>query len=129
MLSKSAFDALGYGSALQGQMFDQDATRSQLANAMLQAQMGLSQRGREFDTQAGMEGQEQAFGQMLGLEGLNYRDYLTYVDQSRYQDSLALALAGLSPGPNYNTTNAGLPQAYTYQSLNDGNAYSNLWSG
>jgi hypothetical protein len=110
-MSKAAFDALGFGAGLQEQMFGQDAQRSQLAQALLQAQMGLSQRGHEFDTGTLLGADQQSFGQMLGLEGLNYRDYLTSVDQARYQDSLALALAGLAPGPSYGTLNTGLPGA------------------
>jgi hypothetical protein len=128
MMSKSAFDALGYGSSLQDQMFGQDATRSQLANAMLQAQMGLSQRGREFDTQAGMSSYDQAFGQMMGLEGLNYRDYLSYVDQSRYQDQISMALAGLAPSPSFSTTNAGLSRAPVYE-YQGGTNFNNLYNG
>jgi cobyrinic acid a,c-diamide synthase len=76
-MSKAAFDALGFGAGLQEQMFGQDAQRSQLAQALLQAQMGLSQRGHEFDTGTLLGADQQSFGQMLGLEGLNYRDYLT----------------------------------------------------
>ena len=129
MLSKSAFDSLGYGSALQNQMFGQDATRSQLANALLQSQMGLTQRGQEFDTQAGMSANEQAYNQMMGLEGLGYRDYLTGVDQSRYQDTLALALMGMAPGPSYTTTNTGLSAGPAVEYTNASNYFGNLYSG
>ena len=129
MLSKSAFDSLGYGSQLQNQMFGQDATRSQLANALLQSQMGLTQRGQEFDTQAGMSANEQAYNQMMGLEGLGYRDYLTGVDQSRYQDTLSLALMGMAPGPSYSTTNTGLSQGPAVEYTNASNYFSDLYSG
>ena len=130
MLSKAAFDAMGFGTGIQQQMFAQDATRSQLANAMLQAQMGLSQRGHEFDTQAEMAANQQAFEQMMGLEGLNYRDYLSFIDQKRYQDSLALALAGLAPGPGYNITSTGLPQAASQEQIGQWQQYfGNLFGG
>jgi hypothetical protein len=128
LLSKSAFDALGYGAGLQNQMFGQDATRSQLANALLQSQWGLTQRGHEFDIGAGMQANEQAFNQMLGLEGLNYRDYQTMIDQQRYQDSLALALAGLAPAPQYGTVSTGLPNAPIYDYQGSQNTWADLWS-
>jgi hypothetical protein len=129
MMSKAAFDSLGFGAGIQNQMFGQDATRSQLSNALLQSQMGLTQRGQEFDTQAGMSANDQAFNQMMGLEGLGYRDYLTGVDQSRYQDTLALALMGMAPGPSYNTTNTGLSNGPGYEYQNQSNYFNNLYSG
>ena len=56
----AAFNAMGFGRDTQNQMFGQDATRSQLANSLLQAQMGnelgyagLNEQGRQFDTSFG----------------------------------------------------------------------------
>jgi hypothetical protein len=129
LLSASAFGAMGFGTDIQNQMFQQDFGRSQLANAMLQAQMGLSQRGHEFDTTANMSANDQAFSQMMGLEGLNYRDYLTGVDQSRYQDSLALALSGQAPGPSFQTFNTGLPQAPVYEYQGSQNYFNDRFGG
>ncbi len=111
LLSKSAFDALGFGTDLQNQMFGQDATRSGFANDMMQALMGLGQRGHEFDTTAGLNANQQAFAQMLALEGLDYRDYMTLIDQMRYDDSLALSLLGMGAAPSYQTVRTGLSDA------------------
>lgn len=111
LLSKSAFDALGFGTDLQNQMFGQDATRSGFANDMMQALMGLGQRGHEFDTTAGLNANQQAFAQMLALEGLDYRDYMTLIDQMRYDDSLALSLLGMGTAPSYQTVRTGLADA------------------
>lgn len=113
-LSRAAFDALGFGADLQGQMFDQSATRSGYANDLLQALMGLDQRGHEFDTTAGLNANQQAFAQMLALEGLDYRDYMTLIDQMRYDDSLALSLLGMGAPPGYTTVNTGLSQGPGY---------------
>lgn len=111
LLSKAAFDALGFGRDTQQQMFEQSATRSGLSNELVQAIMGLTQRGHEFDTTAGLNANQQAFAQMLGLEGLDYRDYQTLIDQMRYDDSLALALLGIGAPPGYSTVSNGLSQA------------------
>ena len=53
----AAFQAMGFGTDLQNQMFSQDATRSQLANSLLQAQMqnklgfaGLGENARQFNS-------------------------------------------------------------------------------
>lgn len=111
LTSKAAYDALGFGAGLQDQMFGQDATRSGYANDLIQALMGLEQRGHEFDTTAGLNANQQAFAQMLALEGLDYRDYMTLIDQMRYDDSLALSLLGLGQAPSYNTVRTGLADA------------------
>jgi hypothetical protein len=66
---------------------------------------------------------------MMGLEGLNYRDYLTGVDQSRYQDSLSMALAGLAPAPGFQTFNTGLPQAPVYEYGQQSGYNNNLYNG
>lgn len=110
-LSKAAFDALGFGRDTQQQMFGQSKDRAELSNQLLQAMMGLKQRGHEFDTTAGLNANQQAFAQMLALEGLDYRDYQTLIDQMRYDDSLALALLGIGAPPGYSTVNTGLPGA------------------
>lgn len=56
----AAFQAMGFGTGLQDQMFQQDNARSQLANSLLQAQMqnklgfaGLGENARQFN--AGMD--------------------------------------------------------------------------
>lgn len=124
LLSKSAFDALGFGTGVQDQMFGQAATRSGLSAELLQAMMGLNQRGHEFDVTAGLNANQQAFAQMLGLEGLDYRDYMTLIDQMRYDDSLSLALLGMGAPPGYQTVNTGLGSA-PYADLNN---ETNLWN-
>lgn len=118
LLSKSAFDALGFGAGIQDQMFGQSATRSGLSSQLLQAMMGLNQRGHEFDVTAGLNANQQAFAQMLALEGLDYRDYMTLIDQMRYDDSLALSLLGMGAPPGYTTVNTGFASA-PYADLNN----------
>jgi len=124
LLSKSAFDALGFGTGLQNQMFGQSATKSGLSNNLLQAMMGLNQRGHEFDVTAGLNANQQAFAQMLGLEGLDYRDYMTAIDQMRYDDSLSLALLGIGAPPGYQTVQTGYSQAPYGDLVNQ----TNLWN-
>lgn len=98
-------EGLNYRDYMQQIQNMQYGDQYNMANAALQQQQ------HQFDTQTGLASSQQWYNQMLGLEGLNYRDYLSYIDQNRYQDSLALALAGLGPTPSYATVNPGLSQA------------------
>jgi len=70
----AAFNAMQFGTGIQNQMFGQDAQRSQLANALLQAQMqndlgysNLNEQGREFNDRLNQQGEQ--FGQQLNQQG------------------------------------------------------------
>jgi hypothetical protein len=125
--SKAAFDALGFGQGMQQQMFNQAATRSGMANSLLGQQWQLGQRGHEFDQSLASKLQDQAFQQAMGLEGLNYRDYLTYLDEQRYRDSLAMAMAGRGPGPSYTTGSPGLVTGYQQNIQGQQNQWNSNW--
>ena len=152
------FNAMGFGTDIQSQMFGQDATRSQLANALLQSKWGtdlgyagLDEQGRQFDAGLG-EGQRQydynllekqrqfddmssrgwdaqTFGQMMGLEGVDFRNRQYNDYRSDYGDSLLMAMLGYGGGqqPQWN---ADPNQAYSsqlgYGSSNYGN-WANMW--
>ena len=89
----------------------------------LMAGAGMDQQGAMFDTSAMMKNNQMNYDQMMGMENLNYRDYLTYTDESRYQDTLAMALAGLAPAPGYNTTNTSLSSMPAIQYTGDYQQY------
>lgn len=131
-LTNAAFGAMGFGTGIQNQMFGQDLGRSQLANSLLQAQwgkdlgyaglgeqgrqfdLGLGERGRQFDLGLGENARQfndssnrawdaQGFGQMMGLEGIDFRNRGYNDSRSDYSDALMMALLGMqAPGGQYN---------------------------
>lgn len=116
MQSTQQFNAMKFGTDIQDQMFNQDLGRSELANALIGkdwdlTEMGrqfndtLGQRGHEFDVTAGMKSNQMNFDQMMDLEGLDYRDYWTGVEQERYNDDLAFRFADMAPGSSGGTGN------------------------
>ena len=118
----AAFNAMGFGAGIQDQMFGQDATRSGLANSLLQAQWGnelgwggLNERGRQFDNTFGEGARQfndmsnrawdnQGFGQMMGLEGIDFRNQSYNDYRSDYGNSLLMAMLGYGGGqqPQWN---------------------------
>jgi hypothetical protein len=87
----------------------------------------MEQAGYQFNEEMSMAQNMAEFEQMMALEELDYRDYLTSVDQARYQDSLALGLAGLAPAPGYTTVNAGLPQAGATNMIGNNASYNDAF--
>lgn len=94
----AAFGAMGFGLGAQNQSFQQDATRSGLANSLLQSRWqndlqrdALAQSGRQFN--ASLAQQNQQFGDNLGFnydtffDSMNQRNYEfdTSMDNNRYQ--------------------------------------------
>lgn len=126
-INQAKFNAMGFGQQMQQQIFGQAATSSQLANQMLQHQMQLAQRGHEFDNRLDFMSNQDSWNRMMGLENLNYRDYMTYLDQQRYQNSLAMALAGLAPGPMYQGGQPFLQGGYMQDIGNQWDLWNNMW--
>ena len=91
----AAFNAMQFGTGIQNQMFGQDQARSQLANALLQAQMSndlgysnLNEQGREFNDKFNQQGEQ--FGQQMNEQGRQFDEQMfnnqyQYGDQSNYQ--------------------------------------------
>jgi len=117
--SSAAFNAMGFGTGVQNQMFGQDATRSSLANTLLRAQMGndlgyagLNEGSRQFDSNLGEGARRyddssdrawdaQGYGQMMGLEGNQFRNQAYNDSRSDYGNAMLMALLG------YGQPNAG----------------------
>ena len=131
--SSAAFQAMGFGQGVQNQMFGQDAQRAGLSNSLLQAQMsnqlgysglgenqrqftgqfGENQRqfdnafgetGRQFNDQSNRAWDAQGYGQMMGLEGNQFRNQMYNDSRSDYQNNLVMSMLGYGGGqqPQYN---------------------------
>ena len=117
-MQNAAFQAMGFGTNLQNQMFGQDAQRSQLANSLVQAQMqnrlgysNLSEQGRQFNSSLGEQQRQyndrssqawddKAFRDLNWMDGTNFRDR-SYNDQQDMQwFNMRQALLGAIPGWN-----------------------------
>lgn len=197
----AAFQAMGFGTGLQDQMFQQDNARSQLANSLLQAQMqnklgysglgenarqfnaGMDEGARQFDTNAderarqyfgtlregarqfdnsfGMQDRnflanfgedarrydsgfgeqarqfddgsdrawdQQGFGQMMGLEGLGFRDRTYNDSRSDYNNSLLMAMLGMNQphNPYYQDPTSAYNAQLGFGANNYG-SMSNMW--
>lgn len=126
--SNAAFNAMGFGLGVQNQSFQQGATRSQLVNALMQAQMQkdvgmanvnlgrdeLAQQGRQFGQ--GLNEQKRQFnsgqdydywnaGNQYGLAGraMDSSDYFNTWDResqgSQWNDAMLIQMLGLqAPG-------------------------------
>jgi hypothetical protein len=88
----AAFGALQFGQGIQGQMADQKFREE---SAMMQHQLGTGQ--------LDLARQSQDFGEMMGLEGIDFRNR-QYADQGdRYQDQITMAMMGMTPVPGVPT--------------------------
>lgn len=95
MDQSALFNALQFGQGIQQQMFGQDFANVQQAGNM-QAQKW------NYDLGMGnldMARQGQDFNQMMGLEGLQFRDRMYGDKRSDYQDALTMSLMGITPIP------------------------------
>jgi hypothetical protein len=107
------FNALQFGQGIQQQAFGQSATNAQMGNQMTQAgwQRDLANRGMDvqqygMDQQYGLGmgqldtlRQGQDFNQMIGLEGVDFRNRAYGDQRSDYQDALTMSLMGMTPIP------------------------------
>lgn len=93
--STALFGALQFGQGIQNQMFGQDLANTQQAGNMQQAKWQYDLGNKNLD----MNQQGQDFNQMIGLEGLQFRDRMYGDKRSDYQDALTMSLMGMSPVP------------------------------
>lgn len=93
----ATFGALQFGQGIQQQMFDQAYQNTVQAGNMQQAKWGYDiNRGNQNLLQ-----QNQDFNQMLGLEGIDFRNRAYNDKQDQYYDQLTLSLMGQTPIPGY----------------------------
>jgi hypothetical protein len=117
----AAFGAMQFGQGIQDQMFSQEFANQNLAGEMersrysVDSQWDLGNR----DLQLGQQGQE--FDQMMGLEGVDFRNRSYNDGLMQYQDQLTLAMLGQNPVPVGSSANPYSP--YGNQSSNGGSSY------
>lgn len=114
-VSNAAFNAMGFGADLQNQSFQQDATRSQLANALMQAQMqkdvGMANVNLGYK---GLAQDNSQFGRSLDQNASQFGQNLA---QQNYQ---------FNSGQDYDYWNAGNQYGLQNRAL-DSNDYFNTW--
>lgn len=93
--NSALFSALQFGQGVQSQMFNQDFQNTQQAGNMQQAKWNYDLGAGNLD----MMQQGQDFNQMIGLEGLQFRDRRYGDQRSDYQDALTMSLMGMTPVP------------------------------
>ena len=109
MQSKAMFDSLGFGQGIQEQMFGQELSRSELANALIKANWdvesgenmfgaNLNEQGRQFDVGAAMKANDMNYNQMMGIEGLGFRDWWAANQQQNWQDEFDRGWLDYVPG-------------------------------
>jgi hypothetical protein len=112
--NSATFGALQFGQGIQNQMFNQAFQNTAQAGQMQQAQWQnqTAQRGQDvqkygmdqnFNIQSGqldMARQGQDFNQMMGLEGVDFRNRAYNDKQAQYYDQLTMAMMGI-PIPGY----------------------------
>jgi len=119
------FGALQFGQGIQQQMFGQAFQNTSAQNAMTQANMqadiargqmanqrygidvgaqttryGMDQNYNIQQGQLGLSQQNQDFNQMMGLEGVDFRNRAYNDKQNQYYDQLTMAMMGV-PIPGY----------------------------
>jgi len=128
-LQNAAFQAMGFGTNLQNQMFNQANARSQLANSLMQAQMqtglgyaGLNEQGRQFNNtfgeqarqfdnqflegmrqyndQSGQQWDDRAFRDLSWLDNQSFRNRQYNDQQDMNWFNMRQALLGAIPGWN-----------------------------
>ncbi len=91
------FAALQFGQGIQDQMFNQNMANTVQAGNMQQAKWGYDiNRGNQSILQQGQD-----FNQMIGLEGIDFRNRAYNDNQDKYYDQLTMALMGQTPIPGY----------------------------
>jgi hypothetical protein len=99
--SGAAFDSLGFGQGIQGQMADQQLQWGNQGNARYGIDKGYDLGMGNLD----MNRQGQDFGQMLDLDANQFRNNAYNDSQDQYRDQLYLAMYGQNPVPAGSTIN------------------------
>ena len=104
----ATFGALQFGQGIQQQMFGQDFQNVQHAGNMQLGNRAADNTRYGIDKQYSLgmgnldvNRQGQDFGQMMGLEGNQFRNRAYNDSRSDYQDALTMSLMGMTPVPGY----------------------------
>jgi hypothetical protein len=120
----AAYGAMQFGQGIQDQMFQQEFANQGLAGQMQQGLWNAQSNAAGYELGMGnlnMNQQGQEFNQMMGLEGVDFRNRGYNDGLMQYQDQLTLAMLGMNPVPVGSNTNPYSP--YGQQAGYGGNAY------